>query len=350
MTNPQRVHETRFAWGPFIESAYGTALADAKFTHATWLTDFTPPNPQKEFRSNARAAWVGTEFPTTRTAYRQRIAYPLNFELSAQLAAELFGMVMGKVSTAQADAGPPAAYNHTFTLADPLVDGLLLPSTGHWFKLTPDVFCKSKGATCSRAGISYARGNRICALTSDWLGNGDFVDATLAAVPSLDDDDALGPLFEGDLAVSFGAAGAGADVSDRVTAVSIEILNGSDNDDWAYGPGSGLYRGWNYMGTRIVRVAVGLSAEDTDDIRTKWDADTECELELTWTGATIVNAEKFRVVVTVPALKFGAATIGERSPFVVWNIESGDDGVFDNEVDEVITVLVENKEATYLTT
>ena len=333
---PQRVHESRFAWSPNKESPYGTALIDAKFTHATWLTDFNPVKIANEFRSNARAAWVGQEFATTRSKTRQRISYPLNFELSALLAGHLFSSVLGKVVTTQLDAGPPAAYQHIITLQDPLIDGLQLPSTGHWFKAAEDLGMKTKGATCASMSVAYARGNRICQLNSNWLGNGDYVKADLASIPALDLDAVLGPLFEGDLDILFGASGSEGSIKERVAGLSLSLDNGSGADDWAYGPGGKLFRLNSWVGTRQIVPVLNFLADDPDDFLTVYEGDSERGLKFVWEGETITGGYKFKVEIYVPAIHPSDAGITERAGLVVWDLNPGGEGVFQKVISKTI--------------
>jgi hypothetical protein len=347
--DPQRTLESQFAWSPNKEATYGAGLADAKFTHATWLEGFEPPDLVKQFRSDANQAWRGTEFPTYRVQQRQGISYPLNMPLSAQLMALIAGFCMGKVASVETAPGPPAAYTHTITLQDPLVDGKQMPSTNHWFKAAEELGLKIKGSVCSSFSVAYARGNPNITLNSQWVGNGDFVNADLAAVPAQDAESALGLLFEKDMDVKLGTSGAEVSIADRVAAVSIEIAGGGGNTAWDYYPGTNLYAGRKLMGARSVVPQLIVLAKETDDILTLLLGDTEQGLRVTWTGDTITGAEKFKVDIYIPSVHLTAAKLGEQEGYVVWQIAPGAEGVFKKTATEYVTVVVENKEATYLT-
>jgi len=335
--DPQRTLESLFAWSPHKEATYGAVMADAKFTHATWLEGFEPPDLVKQFRSDANQAWRGTEFPTFRVQQRQGVSYPINVPLSAQLMAMIAGFSMGKVVSVETEAGPPAAYTHLITLQDPLIDGKQMPSTEQWFKAAADLGLKVKGAVCSSFSVAYARGNPNITLNSQWVGSGDYVNADLADVPALDAESLLGLLFEKDMVIKLGTPGSEGDISDRVAAVSIEIAGGAANTAWDYYPGTGLYAGRKLMGGRSVVPQLTLLAKETDDILTLLMGDTEQGLRVTWTGDTITGGEKFKVDIYIPSVHLTAAKLGEQEGYVVWQLAPGAEGVFKKMATKTIT-------------
>lgn len=345
---PQRIYEARFAWAPFIESAFGTVLIDAKFTHATQPQGFDPPGIARQFRSDIGKAWGGTDRATTRTTIRQDLSYPLNFELSALLVGHIAACCLGADTPTLKAAGPPTAYEHVITFQDPLVDGLDLPSTGHWFKPADDLGLKTKGAVCSDFTISYTQGQPVVNLASNWIGNGDYVNVDIASVPALDLDAVLGILAEKDLVIKMGAPGSLADISDRVAAFSLQVGNGVGETEKHFA-GTGLYAGRAWQGKRIINPSLTIYAKATDDILDLFEDDTVQGLEFTWTGDTITGSEHFKLKIEIPALHFGnPLKIGTQGNYVVWDLSPGDEGVFQPTAAEPITITVENEEATFL--
>jgi len=334
---PQRIFESAFAWSPQAETAFGTQVADAFFTHGCQPQGFDPPGITRQFRSDAGKAWgQGADRVTTRAIIRQDIAYALNFELSALLAAHVAGCCMGKVVSTLLAAGPPAAYKHVISFQDPIIDGLDLPSTGHWFKPADDLGLKTKGAVCSEFSLGYSAGQPLISLNSNWLGNGDYVNADLAAIPPLDTDVIMGTLFEKGLDIRLGAPAAATSIADRVAAISLQVGNGVGETERHY-PGTGLYGGRAWQGKRIINPSLTVFAKATDDIHTLFELDTEQELEIEITGELITGTSYFSVLIVIPSLQFAnALKIGAQGNFVAWELSPTDEGVFQKFISKVI--------------
>jgi hypothetical protein len=347
--DPQRIYEARFAWSPHKESAFGTVLADAKFTHSCQPLGFDPPGITRTFRSDAGRAWGGSEHATTRAITRQGVAYPFNVELSALLAAHIMGCCLGKVTTTPGGTGPPAAYSHAIIFQDPLVDGLQLPSSGHWFKPADDLGLKTKGAVCSGFSLSYTQGQPIVTLNSNWIGNGDYTAIDISPIPALDTDVIMGTLFEKDLDILLGAHGAATSIKDRVAAFSLDIGNGVDGTE-KYFAGCGLYGGKAWQGKRTIVPSLTIFAKATDDILALFTGDTEQELIFRFIGDLITGTDYMKVDIDIPAVHFGTPLkIGAQGDFVVWQLAPGDEGVFKLSAHELVTITVVNKEAAFLT-
>ncbi|MFA5056664.1 MAG: hypothetical protein WC485_01000 [Opitutaceae bacterium] len=349
--NPQRIFEASFAWSPQKETAFGTAVADALFTHGTQPTGFDPPAVTRSYRSDAGKAWgQGADRATTRSVTRQDVAYNLNFELSALMLAHLASCCMGKVVSTQLAAGPPAAYQHVITFQDPLVDGLDLPSTGHFFKPADDLGLKTKGAVCSEFSLGYTRGTQIVNLSSAWRGNGDYVNADLAAIPTLDADTVLGMLFEGDLDVKLGTPGGAVTIADRVAAFNLQVGNGVGEMDGHY-PGTSLYHGLAWQGQRIINPSLTMFAKETDDILTLCEGDTEQEIDINATGELITGTSYFSLAIVIPSVHFGTPQkVGAQGNYVAWELTPGNEGVFQPTAAEPITITIVNKEPDFLLT
>jgi len=346
--SPQRIYEARFAWSPFKEATYNAAWNDAKLTHSCQPLGFDPPAIGRDFRSDAGKAWGGSDRATTRAVVRQNIAYSVNVELSALLFAQIAAFCHGVCETIELAPGPPAAYQHTITFLDPLVDGLNLPSTRHWYKTAPDLGTKVKGATCSGYTIQYTQSQAIVQLNSNWLGSGDYTSGDIASVPSLDTDAIMGTLFEKDLAIWLGPPGATVDIRERIAAFSLEVGNGIA-DSPRFFAGTGVYAGRAWQGKTTINPALTVFAKDVDDIRTLIEGDTVQELKLIWTGDTITGTYKFSISIDIPALHFGnAEKIGATERFVTHDLAPGDEGVF-KPTGEPITIVVVNKEPLFLT-
>jgi hypothetical protein len=348
---PQRIFEAAFAWSPQKETAFGTEVVDALFTHATQPLGFDPPSITRQFRSDAGKAWgQGADRTTTRAIMRQDVSYGLNVELSALLMAHIASCCMGKVVTTPGATGPPAAFSHVITFQDPLVDGLDLPSTGHHFKPADGLGIKTKGAICSEFSLSYSAGQDIIGLNSSWLGNGDYANADLASVPALDTDAVMGTLFRKGLDIKLGAPGALASIADRVAAISLQVGNGAGEVDGHY-PGTGLYKGRAWQGKRIINPSLTVLAKATDDIHTLFANDTLQSLQIVITGDLITGTTYFEVTIDIPAVHFGSPLkIGAQGNFVAWELTPTDEGVFQPAAAEPITITVVNKEEDFLLT
>jgi len=347
--NPQRIFESAFAWSPQKETGFGTAVIDALFTHGCQPQGFDPPSITRTFRSDAGKAWgQGADRATTRAITRQDIAYALNFELSALLMAHVASCCMGKVVSTPGETGPPAAYSHVITFQDPLVDGLDLASTGHWFKPADDLGIKTKGAVCSEFSVAYSLGQSLISLNSNWIANGDYVNADLANVPALDLDTVMGTLFEKGLDIQLGPVASPVSIADRVAAISLQVGNGVGETEGHY-PGTGLYKGRAWQGKRIINPSLTVFAKETDDILTLFAGDTVQELKIVITGDLITGTTYFSVTIDIPAVHFGnPLKIGAQGNFVAWELTPGDEGVFQPAAAEPITITVVNKEPDFL--
>jgi len=343
---PQRPYEGRFAFSPNKETAYGTALADAKFTRSTPPSGFDSPEIVKTFLDDADKAWKGSEWPTERAQTRQNLSYPLNFELSALVAGHIAAFGMGKVTTTQKAVGPPAAYEHVIIFQDPVTISHQVPSTGHWFKMAPDLRVKSKGAVCAGFSVSYSRGQPVLQISSKWIGSGDYVDADLANVPALDTVASLGYLYEKGLDILLGTPGSEVSIADRVQAFSIEISNGA-LEDTAYYPGTNLYKGRFWIGKRTVVLKLTMFAKYPDDLKGLFVGDTLQGFKVVITGEIISGTEPHKLTIYTPNVRITAPKFIDAGGYVAWDMSPQ---VFKPAAAEIVTVTVENVEAAYLGT
>ncbi len=342
---PQRPYEGRFAFSPNKETAYGTVLADAKFTRSTPPLSFDAPEIVKTFLDDADKAWKGGEWPTQRSQTRQNLAYPLNFELSALVAGHIAAFCLGKVTTTS-KGGAPCAYEHVIIFQDPVTISHQLPSTGHWFRMATDLRVKSKGAVCTGFSVSYSRGQPVIQINSNWIGSGDYVDADLASIPALDTVASLGYLYEKGLDILLGTPGSEVSIADRVQAFSIEISNGAQ-EDTAYYPGTNLYKGRFWIGKRTVTLKLTVFAKSTDDLKGLFVGDTLQGFKVAITGDVINGAEYHKLTIYMPNIRITAPKFIDAGGYVAWDMAPQ---VFKPAAAEIVTVTVENVEVAYLGT
>ena len=345
---PQRTYESRFAWSPNKESAYGTVLADAKFTRSSILSGFDFPEISKTFRSNAGALFKGHEFPTEREQVRQDLRYAVNAELSALLFGQVAAFCLGTDSPTLLETG---VYEHVIIFMDPALDGRDLPSTGHYFFPSADQDTTTKGAVCPNFSVSYTRGQPLCQIASTWIGSGEYDNAAPSPVPDLSTAAEMGYLFEKDLEITLGTPGGEVSVKDRIAAFSVEFSNGAaDKAEAGYYAGSGLYRGRLWTGARQVVPKFTMLSIDTDDLLTLFTNDTTQGLRITWEGALLGATKKHKIDIYIPNIKFGGPWKSiEVNGEAAVEISPGAEGVFKTPATEICTITVQNAEAAYLT-
>jgi len=345
MFEPQRAFDVTWAFSPRKESAYGTSLADGDLTRRVVANAVELGKIAKFFRSDLERFGKGHEFPTELEELARDLRRATSFDASSLTLAWIAAFGMGKVVTTQANpVGNPAAYQHVFTFADPLISKHA-PTTTVYEEFTPDLKRRLVSLACNDFSVS-GRARDPVQVSANWMGSGATSDGALSPLPALT---AQSFFLGADTDVLFGPQGAPVSLKDRVLEWSVSITLSLDAD-LGYHPGSGKFRGRIWYGPRRVSAAFTVFVRQTDDIISLFLNDTVRELQIVLDGDTIgPGPEKHRAVLKLPAVRITALDDALEGNHIVLRIEINESGVLKEGSTEPVTITVTNTEVAFLT-
>ena len=345
MFEPQRAFDVTWAFSPRKESAYGTALADVDLTRRVVANAVELGKISKLFRSDLDRIGKGHEFATELEELARDLRRSTSFDASSLTLGWIAAFGLGKVLTTQPNpGGNPAAYQHVFTFADPLVTKHA-PTTTVYEEFTPDLKRRLVSLACNDFSVS-GRARDPVQVAANWVGSGSTSDGALSPLPALT---AQSFFLGADTDVLFGPQGAPVSLKDRVLEWSLSVTQSLDAD-LGYHPGSGKFRGRIWYGPRRVSAAFTIFARQTDDIVSLFLNDTVRELQFVLDADTIgPGPEKHRAVLKLPAVRITALDDALEGNHIVLRAEIGEAGVLKEGSAEPLTITVTNTESAFLT-
>ena len=346
----QRIRDRKLALSSRKQTANGTALADALIDERGRQTDTAARAITKEFRSDLDQI-KGDEFASDLQERRRDLRFTLAADLNSWLAAFAAAFALGKVTTTQPDVINDAnAYQHIIIPTTPPGDSVLLPVTTLSQQVSADINEKLVDMVVRSMTLSGANNSAALGLSIEMIGSG-IIAAGVASYPALPSPE-IGLLFNSDMVISLGPEGAPVDISERIQDWSVTLTNNFD-ENLAYFPGSGLFRGRFPHGDRRLNASLGVFIKDVDDIKTLFDGTDKKELKfkvegLITTGGTAI---KHSLELRLPAIRMTAVEPADDSGFGLWRIEIGPEGVMRGAVlTEPFQFTIINEEATFLAT
>ncbi len=346
----QRVRDRKLALSSRKQTANGTALADALIDEAARQTDTAARAITKEFRSDLDQI-KGDEFASDLQERRRDLRFTLAADLNSWLAAFAAAFSLGKVTTTQPDViNDPNAYQHIIIPTAPPGDSVLLPVTTLSQRISADLNDKLVDMVVRSMTLSGANNSAALGLSIEMIGSG-ITAAGVASYPALASPE-IGLLFNSNMVISLGPEGAPVDISERIQDWSVTLTNNFD-ENLAYFPGSGLFRGRFPHGDRRLNASLGVFIKDVDDIKTLFDGTDKKELKfkvegLITTGGTAI---KHSLELRLPATRMTALEPADDSGFGLWRIEIGPEGVMRGAtLTEPFQFTIINEEPTFLAT
>ena len=345
MFEPQRAFDVTWAFSPRKESAYGTALADVDLTRRVVANAVELGKISKLFRSDLDRFGKGHEFATELEELARDLRRSTSFDASSLTLAWIAAFGMGKVVTSQPNpGGNPAAHEHVFTFADPLVSKHA-PTTTVYEEFSPDLKRRLVSLACNDFSVS-GRAREPVQVAANWVGSGASADGALSPLPALT---AQSFFLGADTDVLFGPQGAPVSLKDRVLEWSVSVTQSLDAD-LGYHPGSGKFRGRIWYGPRRVSAAFTLFARESDDVVSLFLDDTVRELQVVLDADVIgPGPEKHRAVLLLPAVRITALDDAVEGNHIVLRVEINESGVLKEGTAEPIEITVTNTEPSFLT-
>lgn len=345
MFEPQRAFDVTWAFSPRKESAYGTALADVDLTRRVVANAVELGKISKLFRSDLDRFGKGHEFATELEELARDLRRSTSFDASSLTLAWIAAFGMGKVVTSQPNpGGNPAAHQHVFTFADPLVSKHA-PTTTVYEEFSPDLKRRLVSLACNDFSVS-GRAREPVQVAANWVGSGASSDGALSPLPALT---AQSFFLGADTDVLFGPQGAPVSLKDRVLEWSMSVTQSLDAD-LGYHPGSGKFRGRIWYGPRRVSAAFTLFARESDDVVSLFLDDTLRELQFVLDADVIgPGPEKHRAILLLPAVRITALDDAVEGNHIVLRVEINESGVLKEGSAEPIEITVTNTEPSFLT-
>lgn len=291
-------------YAPNKQSAYGTALTNAKFV-AGWQQRFDGSGvlemtPSK--RTDKEMA-KGTEFATN----EQTTGWDTKFGHKSDADARLLGLIMAFLLGSDTITGSAAPYTHTMVFEESTTQAV---ATSIYMVDTAAIERTLIDMAISDVTLTIpARGP--CTLEVNWLGTGRWTNGAQATPPALDQPTYL---LGSDCTMQLGPVGSPASMVGRHMTSTWKWSTGVVNHT---APGAGLYGIFPRLGLRKFSFQSTIAAMATDDISTLLESDTLSVA--TW---TINSGAQAQCVITVPNFSMKANKMGFDGNMVVWQIES----------------------------
>lgn len=312
------------------QNAPGVAIGDAELLRRLRFDPSSYIAITDDFRSDRDKTGKGHSFPTYRVQTDQNTALDLTFDIDDYLAGWIAAFTMGnRVTTG---AGP---YTHTFTYQSSSFKAALITL---YSEDTAGLKRKFLDFGISQAEFSgTGRGPVQCRLSM--VGGGKITDGAITSLPALP---TITEILGSDLQFLIGPPGAPVAIDqDRVVNWTVTIIQDLEAKRR---PGSTLYASEIAIGQPLAKLAMTISAKETDDLFTLVKNNTVQEIQLNMNSGAAAQL-KFQF----PSIYLSAAQVGTDGREVVMQIESNEDSILKTGAGEPLVVTVINSQATYLT-
>ncbi|HWR37009.1 MAG TPA: phage tail tube protein [Clostridia bacterium] len=325
---PQHVDVRNLVLSPHKQGAYGTALLDAKLTQHISFDAGAEGTIGKEWYTDADKAGKGHVFPTQRKVVKQDTGFKFPFELNDFIAGWLGAWGMGKVVVVG-----PSPYTHTFTFD---TTSNIVAVTTVYVEDGGGIKTKYPDLAIAEFELSGAETGPVTG-SATLMGSGRFTEVAIAALPPLTNEQLL---LGSDTDILLGAPGAPASIKERVRQWSVKVSQGLEIHR---APGHGLYATFTKRGIPRVSVSLVIAMPAADDIRSLYLADTLQELQInTNSGAAAQCNLKF------PGLYLSACALGMNGTERVYQVESDENAVIKNGVNDYFQMVVTNSTPAFL--
>ena len=315
------------------QTAYGTALAAAKFT-AGWMQRFDGSGvldmtPSK--RTDKEMSGKGTEFATN----EQTTGWDTKLSWKSDADARLIGYLLGFLFGQDTVSGSAAPYTHTMafeeTTTQAVATSIYMVDTAAIARTIIDLALQDLTITIP------ARGPLTVEPT--FIGTGLWTNGTLASLPALDQPSYL---LGSDCSLSIGPVGSLVSVVGRHMTTTWKFSTGVVNHT---APGGGLYGIFPRLGLRKFSFEATIAAMATDDISTLLENDTLCGA--TW---TVNSGAQAQCIISLPNFHLKANKLGFDGNMVVWQISSDETLSLWTAGAPPVSATVVNAQASYLGT
>jgi hypothetical protein len=292
----------KMAIGLKKQTTYGTKLLDASYVHTPRFEPGAFAEIAADFYADGDKAGKGHNYPVTHKRIAQVSSFQADFDLTDFLALWLGAYHFGSIATSGVNP-----YTHLMTY---LTSTNIMPVTSIYFEDTADVKRHLVDLAIQTLKISGTESGPLKASAS-FLGSGRETDAALAAPAAAVQNLLLGS----DTDILVGNQAAAASIKERVMAWEITF----QREMVAHrAPGGGLFSTFHRIaGRERVSIALTIAAKETDDVRTRYNADTITELQINTNGGAALQLN-----IKVPGFYYTAAKAGVQGNDVVWQVTS----------------------------
>lgn len=353
MSIPSRLQDRILVLSHKKQTNFATILPDADLqagkTVPAAATIFGQPEPQ--WWTDRELAYKGHDFPTRSVETMREISDQYTFAGDSYLAAWAAVFGMGKITSVQPNAGGnPTAWRHTIKFMNPTTDGLDLPVTTGYVEASGHATLKRrlKALAIRQFNYEFPAAGPI-SIAAAIQGSGEITTGALASPPALM---TLNLLNAHNTTFSYGPQAAPVDVTSEIVRGSVRFSAGwGIDDEHSRHPGSGLFRtrAWvtrTELSLEFQRFVDDASSTPFDD----WIADTAREVKVKVEGAVIGSGpEKHDLEIRGLAVRPRAQRIGEINGKAVYQYSIPAEGWFKEGSADVVTVIVTNTQASYLT-
>jgi hypothetical protein len=305
----QRKSARNLVLSPFVQAAYGGALADASLTRRQRFDGSAIFEQSQTRRTDKDMAGKGTVFATDGQVIGWDSKFDFKAELDDWLAGWAFALAMGK-EVVTAAAGGVAPFSHAVAFDETTTEA---PATTLYLEDTAAVKYKALDMALNDLTLTIP-GRGACGIELSLLGTGRWTAGAMAGGPPA--IAAYNYILGSDSAFSIGAAGAAAEITGRHMSTTLKISNACINH---VAPGGGLYGVFVRRGIPTFSIQTTIMAKETDDILTLFENDTLSDLK--W---VINSGASAQLNLEVAHAKLKTTKLGIDGNSVVWQIECDD--------------------------
>ncbi len=339
------------------QAAYATANpnADIDHTHPFEGADIIEHNPNMS--DNSAQFGRGHEFATRQDIMSWDSMMKRTFTATTKILGFAFANHLGQLSTTNL-GGSPSAYQHDMEYQD--FNGSGYYGSGRQLPVFTVVEQVTSGYY-RRFPSMLVKALELNAQLGDWLRctmecQGSGVKETLTGFSFPDQSVAEGERLRfASLTFSHGAVAGATDISCDVRSMRFRTeYQLFEQDGYCPGsgyltantPASGQIRNRLEFGRRATVLEFTVRADQNTTLFTRLEAQTLLEATMTFEGGTISGANKHKLVVTVPSLKYKAVPIATDGDLIVYNVQAI--LFYDGGIDNPFTVRVVSDETGYL--
>lgn len=342
MANSYKMQRTKsrvLALSSKIQSDANVVMDDDAFDRAELMEtgNFGQVTPTKE--SDLEYAGKGHSFATDTQVVKLASSWTWAGRANEWNIGFLLAMVFGKDAFTAGAAGSPNT--HVLTWADntdlaPLTN-IYLAETSAIKRRLLDMGLKQLVLTASETGsIKFS---------AEWIGTGRYQDGALAAVPALE----AAPIYlrGSDAQISLGTSG-GALTSfyPRVRSWELTLDSGKEVQDRC---GAGVNGAFVANGNPVIKLKLMIDADDTADIRTWAENNTELAVRFVIPIGSQTVAHPHSLTILIPRFTIPKDDLAEMaSKYVGYSIELDEQSILKPANAEVITATLLNSAAQYL--
>jgi hypothetical protein len=328
------VVQLQWAYSNKRQSAYATANPDGDINQSHPFEGADIADVVPNMSDNAAMFGKGHEFATRNEILSWDVRFKRSFVATTKMLGWAFAFHTGTDSYTALGGSPPA-YQHVMAYQDPTGTGYYgsgrqLPVSTIVEKVTSGMVRKFPSCLVQAVEVTGTLGDWV-KLSMDLIGSGKKTDVTPVSGFTFPQSVEGNLLRHASLTFTHGVSGATADVSCSVRSFRFRSeLQLFEQDGYCPGSGyqstgdptSGQVRNKLEFGRRAVVLEFVVSADATTTLDARLLASTLTTAQLVIEGATISGANKHKLTIDIPQLKYRAVQIGTDGDQIVFAVST----------------------------